>query len=56
MEPTWVLSTPDGPHEPCYQGEYPAIKANSDEWAEVEVEFWAKHTTKSISFYSAAQP
>ena len=20
MGPTWVLSTPDGPHEPCYQG------------------------------------
>ena len=20
MGPTWVLSTPDGPHKPCYQG------------------------------------
>ena len=20
MGPTWVLSAPDGPHEPCYQG------------------------------------
>ena len=20
MEPNWVLSAPDGPHEPCYQG------------------------------------
>ena len=20
MEPTWVLSAPDGPHEPYYQG------------------------------------
>ena len=22
MGPTWVLSAPDGPHEPCYQGQY----------------------------------
>ena len=38
--PRWA---PCSPHEPYYQGEYPAIKPNSDEWAEVEVEFWAKH-------------
>ena len=24
MGPTWVLSAPCGPHEPCYQGCYPA--------------------------------
>ena len=22
MGPTWVLSAPDGPHEPCYQGKF----------------------------------
>ena len=23
MGPAWVLSAPDGPHEPCYQGSWP---------------------------------
>ena len=26
MGPSWVLSTADGPHEPCYQGSYQTLK------------------------------
>ena len=27
MGPTWILSAPDGPHEPCYLGTFPCISA-----------------------------
>ena len=29
MGPTWVLSAPDGPHEPCFQGVYSTKYARS---------------------------
>ena len=30
MGHTWVLSAPDGPHEPYYQGRYPHFKGQAD--------------------------
>ena len=29
MGPTWVLSAPDGPHEPCYQGRHTGLALES---------------------------
>ena len=45
MGPTWVLSAPDGPHEPCYQGSHRNV-----------VEYHVYNMAKSFSRLTDIEP